>query len=115
MQLVDGVLGGVRRSRRQPWPVIDGDATDASPTNASPTTTTTTTGDSATDGAIIRSVIRISIGGGGGGGHDAFDAQQFAQARDLFLEFADQFGVGVLVHHGLAHDLLGPVGVPSFA
>ena len=43
---------------------------------------------------------------------DAFHSQEFAQSRYLFLEFADEFGVGVLVDDGLADDLLRPVGVP---
>lgn len=44
---------------------------------------------------------------------DALDAQQFAQSRNLLLQFADEFGVGVFVDDRLADDLLGPVGIPS--
>ena len=39
--------------------------------------------------------------------------QQIPQPVDLVLELPDELGVGVLVDHGLAHDLLGAVGVPG--
>ena len=43
---------------------------------------------------------------------DALGLEEVPQLVDLLLELADEFPVGVLVDHGLAHDLLGAVGVP---
>lgn len=43
---------------------------------------------------------------------DAFDPQEFSEARDLFFELADQFGVGVFVDNGFADDLFGSISVP---
>lgn len=42
---------------------------------------------------------------------DAFSLEQLAKLEDLFLELADELGVGVLVDDGLADDLLGAVGI----
>ena len=44
---------------------------------------------------------------------DPLGLEEVPQLVDLLLQLPDELGVGVLVHHGLADDLLRPIGVPS--
>ena len=43
---------------------------------------------------------------------DPLGLEEVPQLVDLLLQLPDELGVGVLVHHGLADDLLRPIGVP---
>ena len=44
---------------------------------------------------------------------NALSFEELTQLLNLFLELPDELGVGVFVDDGLAHYLLGPVGIPT--
>lgn len=45
---------------------------------------------------------------------DAFALQKLAKFLNLFFEFTDELSVGVFIDDGLAHNLLGPVGISEW-